>query len=204
MREGTLRVTSGDYSKRVEVACRNEIALLTEDFNAMVEDIEKGIRKLRMEISERERTQNELAESLKLSEALKSKAGAAKQEAETVARMNASLTELSAKMENVQDIATLTNNIVCHIASVLSIPLAGFFVLNRENVFQRVASYGYPQNKDLPDNFKEGEGFVGQAAKDMKPIMIEEIPEYIRVVLGFGETPPKVFSFTLLYIMTRQ
>ena len=91
MREGTLRVTSGDYSMRVDVACRNEIALLAGDFNTMVEDIGKGIRKLRMEISEREKSQNELAESLKLSEVLKSEADAAKQEAETVARMNASL-----------------------------------------------------------------------------------------------------------------
>ena len=200
MREGTLRVTSGDYSMRVDVACRNEIALLAKDFNVMVEDIGKGVRKLRMEISEREKSQNELAKSLKLSEILKSEADAAKQEAETVARMNASLTELSAKMENVQDIATLTNKIVCHIARVLNIPLAGFFVLNRKNVFKRVADYGYPENKDLPDNFKEGEGFVGQTAKDMKPIMIEEIPEYARITLGFGEAPLKVvFVYPLIF-----
>ena len=124
----------------------------------------------------------------------------AQEEMKIATKSLSSLNELNKTMENVQDIATLTNNTVCYIARFLSIPLAGFFVLNRENVFQRVASYGYPKNKDLPDNFKVGEGFVGQAAKDMKPIMIEEIPEYIRVVLGFGETPPKVvFVYPLIY-----
>jgi hypothetical protein len=85
-------------------------------------------------------------------------------------------------MENVQSITKLANNIVCQIARFLNIPLVAFFVLNRGNVLRRVANYGYPQNKDLPASFELGAGYVGQAAKSMKPIFIEEIPESIRVV----------------------
>ncbi len=124
----------------------------------------------------------------------------AKKEAEEAVRITEGLTGLNKTMENVQNITTLSNNIVCYIARFLKISLVAFFIFNRENLFQRVASYGYPQNKDLPDYFKVGEGFVGQVAKDMKPIMIEEIPEHIRVVLGFGEAPPKVvFVYPLIY-----
>ncbi len=200
IQDGALQVRRGDYTRRVDVTFKNEIGLLAEDFNAMVKDIDKGMKKLRIEISERERTQNEFAKSLKISEALKSEADAAKQKAETVARMNASLTELSATMENVQDVTTLSNNIICFIARFLNIPLSAFFVLNRKNVFQRVASFGYPQNKDLPDYFELGSGYIGQAVKSMKPIFIKEIPDSIRIVLGFGEASPKVvLVYPLIY-----
>lgn len=115
----------------------------------------------------------------------------AKKETEATNWLKASLNELNTIMENIQDVTTLTNKIVIFIARILKIPLAAFFVLNTENVFQRVVSYGYPQSKNLPEFFKPGSGLIGQAAVDMKPLKVSNVPDYARVVLGFGEASPK-------------
>ncbi|MHC4454889.1 MAG: response regulator, partial [Planctomycetota bacterium] len=138
------------------------------------------------DITERKNTEEKLAR--------------AKEEMEIATKSITGLNELNKTMENVQDITTLTNNIVCHIARFLNIPLVAFFVLNMGNVFKRMASYGYPQNKNLPDCFKPGSGFIGQTAQNMKSIMIEDIPEYARILLGFGEISPKVILvYPLIY-----
>ncbi len=116
----------------------------------------------------------------------------AKEEAESATLFKSGLNELNSTMENIQDVTTLTNNIVSFIARFFKIPLTAFFVLNQEKVFQRIAGYGYPQSKNLPDYFKFGEGLIGQAAKDKKSIKVSEIPDYAKVNLGFGAASPKV------------
>lgn len=124
----------------------------------------------------------------------------AKEKAEEAVKLMEGLTELNKTMENVQNITTLSNNIVCYIARFLKTSLVGLYILYRGDLLQRVASYGYLQNRDLPDNVKVGEGFVGQAAKDMKPIKTEEVPEHMRATMGFQKTPLKaIFVYPLLY-----
>ncbi len=124
----------------------------------------------------------------------------AKEEAEAENRLKEGLNALNVVMENVQDISTMANNVVCQIAEFLDIPLVAFFVLNREGFFQRVAGYGYPQRRNLPDYFKPGAGLIGQAAQDMKPIMVTKIPDYAKVTLGFGEAAPRsVYIYPLIY-----
>jgi PAS domain S-box-containing protein len=138
------------------------------------------------DITERKKTESELEKAIK--------------ETEITGKSITGLNELNKTMENVQGVTTLANNIVCHIARFLNVPLVAFFVLNRENVFLRVANYGYPLNKNLPKYFEPGSGFIGQAAQNMKPVMIEEIPEYARIMLGFGEIAPKsILVYPLIY-----
>ena len=183
-------IAKGDHEQNLDINRSDEIGKLSESINQMASQInnqtfELNRNQVHLETSVKMRT-NELR--------------LAKEKAEEAVSITEGFTELNRTMENVQNITTLSNNIVCYMAQFLKIPLAAFFIFNRENLLQRMASYGYPQRKDLPDNFKSGEGYVGQAAKDMKPIMIEEIPEHIRVLLGYGEAPPKaVFVYPLIY-----
>ena len=157
MRDGTLQVRSGNYSRRVDVAFRNEIGLLAEDFNAMVEDIEN---------------QN---------------------------RLKTGLHRLSASMHGEQGIANLGDNILRSIVTFLNLPLGAVYVLNADNLLQRISSYGYPEGKDIPESFAIGSGLVGQAASQREPIIIDRIPEYARITFGFGEAAPHSILVFPLY-----
>src|SRR5207244_7848368 len=54
-----------------------------------------------------------------------------------------------------------------------------------------ISSYGYKQRKNVPTRFKIGEALVGQAALELKPILITQAPEdYVRVTSGLGEAAP--------------
>jgi CheY-like chemotaxis protein len=55
-----------------------------------------------------------------------------------------------------------------------------------------VASYAYKERKSVSNRFRPGEGLVGQAALERKPILLTGIPDdYIRVTSGLGEAPPR-------------
>jgi signal transduction histidine kinase/DNA-binding response OmpR family regulator/HAMP domain-containing protein len=59
-------------------------------------------------------------------------------------------------------------------------------------VFNRLASYAYTEGENNVHSFKLGEGLVGQAALEQKPIILTDIPDdYIRVKSGLGEASPQ-------------
>lgn len=125
---------------------------------------------------------------------------ASKENAEASTYSITGLNELSTAMENLQNITELADRVTSFVARYLKIPIAAFFVMNEEKKLKRVAGFGYPKNKNVPEIFDLGSGFVGQAAKSMKPITVEEIPEYIRITLGLGAAPPKsVYVYPIIY-----
>ncbi len=207
----SIEISEGNLEKEVRVNSNDEFGILAQSFNKMRSSIRDKILALDAEIQERSRVEKELkdahdnlenriAERTKeLSEEIAERKRA-EQLAEKDVKVKTGLNELNEAMKNAHRISILANNIICQIARFLEIPLAAFFVLNREKVFQRVGSFGYPQSKNLPDYFKPGSGIIGQAAKDMKPVILEEIPEYAKVTLGFGDAPPKtVLAYPLVY-----
>ncbi|AEV99073.1 hypothetical protein A4D02_10960 [Niastella koreensis] len=53
-------------------------------------------------------------------------------------------------------------------------------------------SYAWSHRKGNPDIFQMGEGLVGQAAKEKKPIIFTEIPEdYVKINSGLGQITPR-------------
>ena len=48
-----------------------------------------------------------------------------------------------------------------------------------------IASYGYKKRKNLSNEFKLGEGLVGQAALEKIPITVKNAPDdYVRITSG--------------------
>ena len=56
-----------------------------------------------------------------------------------------------------------------------------------------VASYGaVGRDAGTRDRLLLGEGLVGQAAVEAKPILVEDVPaDYIKISSGLGEAPPR-------------
>lgn len=67
----------------------------------------------------------------------------------------------------------------------------GLFYVKSGDVYEAVARYAY-YSDEKPPVFKTGETIPGQAAKDKKIIIIQNIPDsYIPVVSGLGSSKPK-------------
>ncbi|PZQ44337.1 MAG: histidine kinase [Micavibrio aeruginosavorus] len=76
-------------------------------------------------------------------------------------------------------------------ADYLDMPVGAFFV-KRGGGFRRSATYGVPHNAKLPERFEIGDGLLGQAAKDRKAFILNDIPEgYLTTGSAFGNEKPK-------------
>src|SRR5215211_6046861 len=71
-----------------------------------------------------------------------------------------------------------------------------FFIMQQENgsgnALRLIASYAYKERKHLSNVWHLGEGLVGQAALEKKPILLTGVPDdYITISSGLGEAPPR-------------
>jgi CheY-like chemotaxis protein len=98
--------------------------------------------------------------------------------------------QLSDQMRGELDIPVLASNIISYLCHYLDAQVGALY-LNQEDTLKLVGSYAYTKRKNLSDQFKVGEGMVGQAAMERQRIMISNVPDdYIYVQSGLGESPP--------------
>ena len=58
-------------------------------------------------------------------------------------------------------------------------------------MLQYQAGYGYKERRHLANQFRLGEGLVGQCAQEKERILLTDVPsDYIRINSGLGESPP--------------
>jgi len=98
---------------------------------------------------------------------------------------------LSKTMDGEQDQQQLGSNILTFIADKLNAQVGAMFVGNHD-LFQRLATYGVPENAQIPEQVRAGEGLIGQAATDKKMHLIGPVPEgYLTMGSAFGSTAPR-------------
>ncbi|MGZ3722784.1 MAG: response regulator, partial [Bdellovibrionales bacterium] len=85
---------------------------------------------------------------------------------------------LSDKMRGEQDIALLGRSVLSHLAPFLNAQMGAFYCLTAEKTLKRVSGYAYSKLDDGEKTIALGEGLVGQAALEKRPIVIEDVPEY--------------------------
>ncbi|WP_108650318.1 response regulator [Dongshaea marina] len=89
-----------------------------------------------------------------------------------------------------QDLASLGNNIISYLAQYLDAEIGAIY-LAEEGHLRMIGSYAYSQRKNLSNEFAPGEGLIGQAALEKKPILLTNCPDdYIRIQSGLGESVP--------------
>jgi tubulin-specific chaperone A len=98
--------------------------------------------------------------------------------------------ELNDKMRGEQDIFTLANNIVQQLCHYLQAQIGALYIAEDDRL-NLVGCYAYSSKKST-SHFKLGEGLVGQAALEKRPMFVTDVPnDYITVRSGLGETVPK-------------
>jgi len=101
------------------------------------------------------------------------------------------LSKIIPKANSKLDLEKYTEKILSNIAKEFDIVQGLFFVKEKEtevfNIAGKYACFG----EDDPKSFKTGESLSGQVAKNMKALILEEIPEnYVTILSGLGSSTP--------------
>lgn len=99
--------------------------------------------------------------------------------------------ELNERLRGEQEVTALAQGIITYIATRLNAQVGAIYLGYENKQFRLLGSYAYTKRKNLSNEFKLGEGIVGQAALEKKTILITNIPSnYIAVTSGLGEAVP--------------
>jgi CheY-like chemotaxis protein/signal transduction histidine kinase/CHASE3 domain sensor protein len=97
---------------------------------------------------------------------------------------------LSKVMLGEQRVDQLGESVLKFLAEYVDAHAGALFV--RDGVYRRVATYGVPAAGGAPDSFEQGDGLLGQAAKDGRTFYIRDVPDgYLSVGSGLGRGKPR-------------
>ena len=160
--EVSTAVTQGDLTRSITVEASGEVADLSDNINQMIANLRETTR------------QNEEQDWLKTN-----------------------LARISGLMQGQRDLETVSQLIMSELSPAVSAQHGAFFVADLEDEgtaheLRLLASYGYTQRKSVSNRFRPGEGLVGQAALEKKPIVITDPPEdYINIASALGDARPR-------------
>jgi signal transduction histidine kinase/DNA-binding response OmpR family regulator/CHASE3 domain sensor protein len=99
---------------------------------------------------------------------------------------------LSKAMLGDQPINQLGDNILGYLCRYLDAHAGAAFSRDRNGPYRRMSTYGVPADAKILDHFASGEGLLGQAAVDGRPILVRDVPDgYIAIGSAFGEGKPR-------------
>lgn len=104
------------------------------------------------------------------------------------------IVRLNSVMSGEGDINVLSSKVISEISTYINAQIGAIYVTqnNEHSLLSLTGSYAYTKRKNLSNEFRLGEGLVGQAALEKKPILLKNVPEdYIRVTSGLGELIPR-------------
>jgi HAMP domain-containing protein/CheY-like chemotaxis protein len=109
--------------------------------------------------------------------------------------LKTNLAKFSRMMQGQKDLEAVSKLIMSELTPLVSAHHGTFYIMEEENgtpLLKLIASYAYKERKHVGNRFYLGEGLVGQAALEKKPILLTNVPDdYIRITSGLGEAPPR-------------
>lgn len=104
--------------------------------------------------------------------------------------------ELNETMRGEREVAELSQSVVTKVCKYLNAQIGAIYIYEN-GVLRQTGTYAFDVNKTDLKLIKPGEGLVGQAAREKKAILFNDVPDhYIKVNSGLGESSPK----NLLYL----
>ncbi|MBE2315661.1 HAMP domain-containing protein [Solirubrobacter sp. CPCC 204708] len=104
--------------------------------------------------------------------------------------LKTNLARISGAMQGQRDLQTVSRMLMSEISPLVNAQHGAFFMVAEERL-RLIASYGYNRRKNLSNEFHFGEGLPGQAALEMKSILVTNAPpDYVKVTSGLGEALP--------------
>lgn len=115
--------------------------------------------------------------------------------------LKSALSQLDDALRGEDDSVRLAKKVTTEVCTCLDAAVGLLYLTEDEaaepGTLALAASYAYKDESHLPKRFHPGEGLVGQAALDGQQIILQSPPEdYLRVVSGLGEAPPRSICVT--------
>ncbi len=108
--------------------------------------------------------------------------------------LKTNLAKFSRMLQGQKDLLTVGKLILSELAPVVSAHQGVFYVMDisKEDAHLRLlASYAYRERKNVDNQFKLGEGLVGQCALEKEKILLTNVPnDYIQITSGLGDAKP--------------
>ncbi len=109
--------------------------------------------------------------------------------------LKTNLARFSSMLQGQRDMTTVANMILSELAPLVDAQQGVFYVnqVNEEGekVMKLLGGYAYTQRKNLANEFRPGEGLVGQCVLEKKRILLVNVPDdYIVVSSGLGAAEP--------------
>ena len=111
--------------------------------------------------------------------------------------------QLNDRMRGEQDLAALTENVLNFLAGYIGALVGVCYLINDVHKLRLVSSYAYKPTSSKHIEFGLGEGMIGQAALEKKPILFSPVPKdhlSIDIISGMGESVPhSIYVLPLVY-----
>ncbi|MEH2349779.1 MAG: response regulator [Nostoc sp.] len=108
--------------------------------------------------------------------------------------LKSNLAEFTQMLQGQRHLESATSLILSNLAPLVGASQGVFYSvasLDDQPVLKLLSSYAYKERKNLANQFRLGEGLVGQCALEKQRILLTEVPsDYIRISSGLGEAPP--------------
>ncbi|MGK3992535.1 HAMP domain-containing protein [Sorangium sp. So ce1024] len=108
--------------------------------------------------------------------------------------LKTNLAKFSRMLQGQKDLLTVGRLILSELAPVVSAQQGVFYIMDSsrdEPVLKLLASYAFKERKHVDNQFKLGEGLVGQCALEKEKILLVNAPpDYITITSGLGGAPP--------------
>ncbi|MBD2612637.1 response regulator [Nostoc punctiforme FACHB-252] len=108
--------------------------------------------------------------------------------------LKSNLAEFTQMLQGQRNLESVSRTILSNLAPLVGASAGVFYVMDSisdEPVLKLLGSYAYQERKNLANQFRLGEGLVGQCALEKQRILLTGVPsDYIRISSGLGEAPP--------------
>jgi len=107
--------------------------------------------------------------------------------------LKSNLAKFAHMLQGQRNLETVSKKILSELAPLVGAQQGVFYVMDLDNqsVLKLLSSYAYQERKHLANQFRLGEGLVGQCALEKQKILLTEVPsDYIRISSGLGEATP--------------
>jgi len=118
--------------------------------------------------------------------------------------LKTNLARFTRMLQGQRDLQSVSRQILSELAPLVFAQHGVFYVMDGaadQAVLKLLSTYAYRERKHLSNQFRIGEGLVGQAALEKDRILLTEVPgDYIKISSGLGEaTPLNVIVLPVLF-----
>ncbi|WP_193196896.1 response regulator [Nostoc sp. MG11] len=108
--------------------------------------------------------------------------------------LKSNLAEFTQMLQGQRNLESVSRLILSNLAPLVEAPQGVFYIMDsvdNQPVLKLLSSYAYKERKHLANEFRLGEGLVGQCALEKQRILLTQVPsDYIRISSGLGEALP--------------